>query len=206
MDSSELDPATIAKYAQKPSYSPYANRSYPTRAFWGDEHLHTAWSADAGMSGATLTPEDAVRFARGEQVVSNTGQAVKLSRPLDWLAVTDHSDGMGTITEIKDGNPDLMADPTLRRWHGMMLAGPEQAAAATMEAIAAQSNKRLPPAIMDPGSRSPYGKRVTRSWRGTTSRAALRRSSPMSGRQMRTAATIYIATSSIATVTIKPIR
>jgi len=40
------------------------------------------------MSGATLTPEDAVRFARGEQVVSNTGQAVKLSRPLDWLPIT----------------------------------------------------------------------------------------------------------------------
>jgi hypothetical protein len=50
------------------------------------------------MTGATLTPEDAVRFARGEQVISNTGQPVKLSRPLDWLAVTDHSDGMGVIT------------------------------------------------------------------------------------------------------------
>jgi len=63
MDAGELDPATIAKFQKKPSYSPYANRTYPTRVFWGDEHLHTAWSADAGMTGATLTPEDALRFA-----------------------------------------------------------------------------------------------------------------------------------------------
>ncbi len=118
--------------------------------FWGDEHTHTGWSADAGMSGATLTPEDALRLARGEEVVSNTGQPVQLSRPLDWLAVTDHSDGMGVISELKDGNPELMADPTMKKWHDMMAAGPEQAAAATMELINAQSNKRLPPAVMDP--------------------------------------------------------
>ena len=149
-DAGEIDPATVAKFYKKPGYSPYAGRNYPVRVYWGDTHLHTAWSADAGMSGATLTPEDAVRFARGEEVVSNTGQPVKLSRPLDWIAVTDHSDGMGVISELKDGNPELMADPVLKRWNQMMAAGPEQAAAATMELINAQSNKRLPPAVMDP--------------------------------------------------------
>ena len=111
MDAGQLDPASIAKFYKKPGYSPYAGRTYPTRVFWGDQHVHTGWSADAGMSGATLTPEDAVRFARGEEVVSNTGQPVKLSRPLDWIAVTDHSDGMGVISELKAGNPELMADP-----------------------------------------------------------------------------------------------
>ena len=150
MDAGQLDPATIAKFQKKPGYSPYAGRTYPTRVYFGDQHLHTAWSADAGMSGATLTPEDAVRFARGEQVISNTGQPVKLSRPLDWIAVSDHSDGAGVITEIKDGNPELMADKTLKRWHDLMQQGPEQAAAATMELINAQSNKRLPPGVMDP--------------------------------------------------------
>ena len=100
------------------------------------------------MSGATLTPEDAVRFARGEQVTSNTGQPVKLSRPLDWIAVSDHSDGAGAAP--MDGNPELMADKTLKRWHDLMQQGPEQAAAATMELINAQSNKRLPPGVMDP--------------------------------------------------------
>jgi hypothetical protein len=126
MDAGQLDPAEIARFYKKPGYSPYAGRTYPTRVYWGDQHLHTSWSADAGMSGATLTPEHAVRFARGEEVMSNTGQPVKLSRPLDWIAVTDHSDGMGVISELKAGNPELMAEPVLKGWHDMMLAGPEQ--------------------------------------------------------------------------------
>lgn len=88
-----------AAQTKEPVYSPYAGKPYPVRPYFGDEHVHTAWSADAGMSGATLTPEDAVRFARGEEVTSTSGQPVKLARPLDWVAVTDHSDGMGVISE-----------------------------------------------------------------------------------------------------------
>jgi hypothetical protein len=150
MDAGQPDPSTIAKYAKKPGYSPYAGRNYPSHVFWGDQHVHTAWSADAGMSGATLTPRDALRFARGEEVMSNTGQPVRLSRPLDWIAVTDHSDGAGIITELKAGNPELMADPVLEKWHDMMEAGGEEAAKATMELINAQSNKALPAPVMDP--------------------------------------------------------
>jgi hypothetical protein len=149
-DVGEIQPADPAKFYKKPGYSPYAGKNYPERPLFGDEHVHTAWSADAGMSGATLTPEDAVRFARGEEVISTTGQPVKLGRPLDWVAITDHSDGMGVIFEIKDGNPELMADPTLKRWHDLMAQGSEGAAKATMELINAQSNKKLPPAVMDP--------------------------------------------------------
>lgn len=150
MDAGQIDPATVQKLFKKPGYSPYAGRNYPTQVFWGDEHVHTGWSVDAGMSGTTLTPEEAVRFARGEEVLSSTGQPAKLGRPLDWVAVTDHSDGMGVISEIKAGNPELMGDPVQKRWHDMMLAGPEQAAAATMELINAQANKQLPASIMDP--------------------------------------------------------
>ena len=150
MDAGQPDPSTIAKYAKKPGYSPYAGRNYPSHVYWGDQHVHTAWSADAGMSGATLTPRDALRFARGEEVMSNTGQPVRLSRPLDWIAVTDHSDGAGIITELKAGNPELMADPVLKKWHDMMEAGGDEAAKATMELINAQSNKALPAPVMDP--------------------------------------------------------
>ena len=50
-DAGEIDPATVAKFYKKPGYSPYAGRNYPARVYWGDQHLHTAWSADAGMSG-----------------------------------------------------------------------------------------------------------------------------------------------------------
>jgi hypothetical protein len=143
-------PADPAKFHKAAGYSPYAGRNYPTRPLFGDEHVHTSWSGDAGMSGATLGPEDAFRFARGEEVVATSGQPVRLSRPLDWMVLTDHSDGMGTVDLIRSGDPEMMADPTLKRWHEMLKQGGEQAKAATMELIAAQSNKRLPPLVMDP--------------------------------------------------------
>jgi hypothetical protein len=150
MDAGEIQPADPATFHKEPGYSPYAGRKYPERAYFGDEHLHTAWSADAGGGGTTVGPEDAVRFARGEQIVSTSGQPMKLGRPLDWIAVTDHSDGMGTIDLLRNGDPEMMADPTLKRWHDMMAQSPEGAQSAMIELIAAQSNKKLPKLIMDP--------------------------------------------------------
>jgi hypothetical protein len=150
MPSEAYLPADTTKFYKAPGYSPYAGRHYPTRPLFGDEHVHTGWSGDAGMSGTTLDPEDAFRFARGEEVISTSGQPAQLSRPLDWMAITDHSDGMGVISLIREGDTDMMADPTLKRWHDMMNEGGESASAAMMELIAAQSNKKLPPPIMDP--------------------------------------------------------
>src|ERR1700740_2575691 len=68
-------------FPAKRPYSPYADRAFPTRVFFGDTHLHTAYSMDAGAFGARLGPRDAYIFAKGNQVTSNTGQPVKLSRP-----------------------------------------------------------------------------------------------------------------------------
>jgi hypothetical protein len=149
-DIGDIQPADPAKFYKKPGYSPYAGKHYPERPLFGDEHVHTAWSVDAGLSGATLDPVAAVRFARGEQVTSASGQPVRLSRPLDWVAVTDHSDAMGTVAAIREGNPEMMKDPTLKRWHDMMNAGLEEGSKATFELVAAQSNKKLPPALTDP--------------------------------------------------------
>ena len=148
--SSAYRPADPAKFYKEPGYSPYAGRHYPTRPLFGDEHVHNGWSGDAGMSGTTLGPEEAFRFARGEQVTSTSGQPAQLSRPLDWMALTDHSDGMGTIDLIRKGDPEMMSDPTLRRWHDMMAKGGDAAGAAMMELIAAQSNRKLPPLVTDP--------------------------------------------------------
>jgi hypothetical protein len=160
-DIGEIQPADPSKFYKKPGYSPYAGKHYPERPYFGDEHVHTGWSVDAGMSGATLTPVEATRFARGEEVVSTSGQPVRLSRPLDWVAITDHSDGMGTIAGIRDANPEMMRDPTLKRWHDMMAKGAAEAGKATMELIAAQSNKRLPPAITDPKFAKSYWEQNT---------------------------------------------
>ena len=120
-------------FPAKPPYSPYAGRSYPTRPFFGDTHLHTAFSMDAGAIGARLAPPDAFRFARGEEVTSNTGQPVKLSRPLDFLVVADHSDGFGFFPLIVGGAPAIMADPQGRKWHDMITTG--KGAEAAMDII-----------------------------------------------------------------------
>jgi uncharacterized protein DUF3604 len=137
----------------KPAYSPYVNRDFPTRPFFGDTHLHTAFSMDAGAFGARLSPRDAYRFARGEQITSNTGQPVKLSRPLDFLVVTDHSDNMGFFPDLFAGKPDLLADPTGRKWYDMIKSG--KGAEAAIEIIVAFSHGTFPKDLMYfPGTRA----------------------------------------------------
>jgi hypothetical protein len=148
-DLGDIQPADPSKFRKEPGYSPYAGRRYPERPYFGDQHVHTSWSADAGGSGTTLGPEEAYRFARGEEVIATSGQPARLGQPLDWIAISDHSDGMGIIAELRGGNAEMMKDPTLKRWNQMYNTGPEQAAAATMELINAQANKKLPPLVMD---------------------------------------------------------
>jgi hypothetical protein len=104
------------KYKGK-AYSPYAKRDFPNELLWGDSHLHTGLSFDAGTAGCILLPEDAYRFAKGEEVVSSFGIPVKLSRPLDWLAVTDHTDNMGFVVDMIAGKPNILANPQGKDWH-----------------------------------------------------------------------------------------
>src|SRR4029079_7962711 len=149
-DTGEIQPADPTKFYKTPGYSPYAGRNYPERPYFGDEHVHTAWSVDAGGTGTTLGPEEATRFARGEEVTSTSGQPVRLGQPLDWVAITDHSDGMGVISEIKGGHPEMMDGPTIKKLHGMITGGPMEAKKAVMELVSLQANKKLPPLVMDP--------------------------------------------------------
>ena len=149
-DSGEIQSPDPETFHNAPGYSPYAGRNYPERAYFGDQHVHTSWSADAGGTGTTIDPEGAVRFARGEEVIASSGQPAKLGKPLDWIAITDHSDGMGGIAEIRNGNPEFMQDATLKRWHDMMVKGGLDANAAVMEMISAQSNKKVPPLLQSP--------------------------------------------------------
>ncbi len=114
----------------QPVYSPYAGKNYPVRPLFGDTHLHTAISMDAGAFGARLGPAEAYRFARGELVTSSTGQPVRLARPLDFLVVTDHSDGLGLFPMIFAGGPQVMADEQGRKWHELIKAGKGGEAAA----------------------------------------------------------------------------
>jgi hypothetical protein len=133
----------------KPSYSPYAGRNFPTNVYFGDTHLHTDNSLDAKGFGAIVGVKEAYRLAVGEEVVSNTGIAIKLSRPLDFLVVADHSDGMGAMKEIFKGNPNLMTDPTVRDWNKRMNAGGEEAFLATMDVINSFTQGKIPAVVLD---------------------------------------------------------
>jgi len=138
------------------AYSPYAKRSFPERPLWGDSHVHTDLSMDAGLFGTRLSPREAYRFARGEEVVSSTGQAVRLSRPLDWLVVADHSDGMGLFNDLAAGKPELLAYEQAAGWNKGLAAGGQSAVAAALDLIGTFSQGNIDPEMMAlyaPGSK-----------------------------------------------------
>jgi hypothetical protein len=137
-------------------YSPYARRSFPERPLWGDSHLHTSLSVDAGLFGNRLPPREAYRFARGEEVVGSTGQPVRLSRPLDWLVVADHSDGMGFIDDLKAGEPNLIAFEQARRWNEGLKEGGDAAVNAAIDLITTFAQGKIDLEMMElysPGSK-----------------------------------------------------
>ena len=106
-------------------YSPFVNRAYPDQVFFGDTHFHTELSPDAGLVGTILDVDDAYRFARGEKVISNTGQPAQLIRPLDFLVITDHAEFIGLAPQIRESAPALLADPWGKRVHDLFNEGLE---------------------------------------------------------------------------------
>ena len=123
---------------------------FPERVYWGDTHLHTSNSVDAFGFGVRLGSEEALRFARGEEVTATTGMKAKLAQPLDFLVIADHSDGLGVTKAIYDAPRLLIRDPLLRRWHDMMHEGPEGSQRVTAELIDMVGRNALPPALVNP--------------------------------------------------------
>lgn len=124
--------------------------AYPTKVYFGETHLHTMNSGDAVMMGTRITPEDALRFGRGEKIRSTTGVEAQLARPLDFMVVSDHAELIGSGREILAGNPLLMTDPTLRRWREMMQGTRTEAMKAARELIGAFSQGTMPAVMYDP--------------------------------------------------------
>lgn len=140
--------AAEGTFPERP-FSPYANRTFPERPLWGETHLHTGLSLDAGIFGNILGPDDAWRFAKGEQVVSSTGQPVRLSRPLDWMVLTDHTDLMGFAPDLQAGDPSILADPKGLEWFEGYSEGGEAAGKAAFDLITNFSQMTLPEALVD---------------------------------------------------------
>ena len=133
----EADPHQIMVPGEKTpeEYSPYVNQNFPDRVLWGATHIHTGLSADAGLTGVTLLPADMFRYVRGEVVTIDSGLKVRLDRPLDWFAVTDHAEYLGLADQLRSGTPALLANPTGKRWYDMYKQGAQEAFKAGFEVI-----------------------------------------------------------------------
>ncbi|WP_303810647.1 DUF3604 domain-containing protein [Sandarakinorhabdus limnophila] len=136
---------------------------FPDRPLWGDTHLHTANSVDAFGFGVRLGPEEALRFARGEEVTATTGMKAKLSRPLDFLVVTDHAEALGGTKAIADAPRLLIRDATMRRWHDMMNEGPAGSQRAMAEILDARGRNAIPEAMLNADGAA---KRTKEVWNG----------------------------------------
>jgi len=142
------DASTLNEAFSGKSYSPYAQRGFPDRPLWGDTHLHTSTSFDAGAFGNRLDARAAYRLAKGEEVTSSTGVPARLSRPLDFLVVADHSDNMGLFDLIYAQDRSITSDPEGLRIATMVANGGEDAVNAALELIDAYSRgEALSPAL-----------------------------------------------------------
>jgi len=144
-----LSPAYTGK-----SYSPYAGRQTALMPLWGDSHLHTDISMDAGAFGNRLGLDEAYRFARGEEVVSSSGIRARLSRPLDWIVVADHSDNMGFFPDMFAGAPHILNDPTGKDWYNRIQAG--EGVGVALELIGKFSQGQFPEALIYTPDSAPY--------------------------------------------------
>jgi len=147
------------------SYSPYADREFPSTVYWGDTHLHTSFSMDAGAFGNRLGLAEAYRFARGDQVTASGGQKARLSRPLDFLVVADHSDGMGFFPDLFAGEEHILSDPTGKDWYERIQAG--EGVDVALELIGMFSQGELPEALVYSPDSAPYRS----AWKATVEAA-----------------------------------
>ena len=146
----------------KLQFSPYVGRDFPTKVYWGDTHLHTAVSVDAGTMNR-IGQEDAFRFARGEEVTTTHGLQAKLSRPLDFLVIADHAEMYGLMPQLLSGDQDILSTETGKRWYGELTSGDSDKVFATAMEIVGSLSGDEPPIKSD--------KAVRDAWRNYTALA-----------------------------------
>ncbi len=138
-----------------PQFSPYAGRNFPTRVLWGDTHLHTAVSVDAGTM-CRIGQEDAYRFARGEEITTTHGLRARLSRPLDFLVISDHAEMYGLMPQLLSGDPEILSTETGRNWYDALTSGSNDKVFATAMEIVGSLSGDVPPIKSDAAVRSAW--------------------------------------------------
>ena len=148
------DSNSLSKVYPGATYSPYAGRGFATDVYWGDTHLHTDMSMDAGAFGNRLDLDDAYRFARGEEINSTSAGPVRLSRPLDFLVVADHSDNMGFFPDLLGGAPHILSNETGKDWYNRIQAG--EGVGVALELIGLFSQGQFDPGLIYTPDSAPY--------------------------------------------------
>ncbi|MEH6611073.1 MAG: DUF3604 domain-containing protein [Halioglobus sp.] len=110
---------SIAASAEE--YAPSLNQSGADNLYWGDLHVHSNNSPDAFAFGnKRLSPDEALKFARGDQVTASNGMKVQLRRPLDFLLVADHAEFIGIFPRLVNRDPDLLATKLGSQWRQIL--------------------------------------------------------------------------------------
>ena len=109
-----LLPAILGLLPAVAAFSPAAGDE--RSAFFGDLHVHTAYSFDAFSFATRTTADDAYRFAAGEAILHPSGNEIQLDRPLDFYAVTDHAAYLGVLRALADPGHPLAGDPEVERY------------------------------------------------------------------------------------------
>ena len=138
-----------------PQFSPYVGRNFPTRVLWGDTHLHTAVSVDAGTM-CRVGQEDAYRFARGEEIKTTHGLRAKLSRPLDFLVIADHAEMYGLMPQLLSGDPEVLSTEIGKKWYTSLTSGNNDKIFATAMEIVGSLSGDEPPIKSDQAVRNAW--------------------------------------------------
>ncbi|WP_207063002.1 DUF3604 domain-containing protein [Motiliproteus sp. SC1-56] len=118
------------------------------QAYFGNLHVHTAWSFDANINGAVAGPDEAYRWAKGEAIPGgDSGPDLQILRPLDWYAVGDHAEYLGAVRLMADPESPVSEHPLAGAISG---DDPEASFAAYTEILDGISNRRNDPILGDP--------------------------------------------------------
>src|SRR6056300_565429 len=91
--------------------SVYAAGPEDRMVYFGETHLHTVLSFDSYIFGNRNDPDQAYRYAKGEAIAHPAGFPMKLSRPLDFQAVTDHAIYLGMLPAMHDPRQNVSKHP-----------------------------------------------------------------------------------------------